>query len=1001
MNSFYNLLQFTDLIELESIPQNSIYFEKLKDLNIEKIHFSGKFPTVFFKEVKQFDNKTLIEIVKIHHKLWNYKKVMFLYVTSLTEIRIYNCTSKPFDYTLEPSNIENIISEYELVRSDIHDKKKLNELLKVFSLSAIDSGSIWNRPNNYIKKINLKKRIDNFLVTSLVALANKLEEDGLELDVIHSLIMRSLFILYLEDKGATPLELYKNNNCYFNLLDDKDATYLFFEKIQENFNGNVFPVSIQEIKQVDEKHLKLLKQCFINGDVNDTSLFKDWRIFKFDIIDIELLSQIYENFLSQIEKVESGSYYTPPELVELMLNEVLPIENETNYEIKVLDPTCGSGIFLVESYKRIVQRWQNKYPDKSIDFKTLKYLMTNSIYGVELNPRSIKVATFSLYLALLDFLYPKTLWYQGKEKFPYLINDKENNVNKQGYNLFRTDVIEDNKEFEKKYDVIVGNPPYGKKVPPNIKAYCNSRDFAIEFVIPFIHKSTVLSPNGKIALLMPTKLLTNTKRTSQNFRKWLFNDNYVEKIYNLSILRNVPSNYGGQLFSSAIVPASIIFFQNKIPKEQIKTIGYWAPKSYIKSHIAEGVIIDSSDVKYLPRVECQKPDTKIWKIAQWGTLNDFFLINNLNNLNNLNTYIDKKDFGGGFQKKINGALNLDIKELPFIDTKELNLYYTKKDKTELIDDISFERLGTLDAYKSPHILIKEGIKKVTINNRSDYRIVSSFLDYDCSFSKGVIGIHHKNKKLLKSLSSYFNSTFMKYIMFLTSSSWGIERDVIKSNEFLIPDFLKENEIIEILSKYHDDINQLVENTYPLINDILSIENKIDEEIFKFLNFSKNEKIFIDNIMQVSVDLFYNGMKSTSIKSLDNDIPETIAYSKKLCEELNITIEESEFKVISYVYKNIYNMPLCLVVLKFIDRKSEKIESLNIIESDNEFKKILSRLNKHTLSEYSKGIYIQKNLTYYDEDNIYIIKPNQKRFWSLSSAIEDAQNITLEVMGMPE
>ena len=46
-----------------------------------------------------------------------------------------------------------------------------------------------------------------------------------------------------------------------------------------------------------------------------------------------------------------------------------------------------------------------------------------------------------------------------------------------------------------------------------------------------------------------------------------------------------------------------------------------------------------------------------------------------------------------------------------------------------------------------------------------------------------------------------------------------------------------------------------------------------------------------------------------------------------------------------------------------------------------------------------GIYVQKNLIYYDDDKIYIVKPNQKRFWNLSSAIEDSQNITLEIMSM--
>ena len=155
--------------------------------------------------------------------------------------------------------------------------------------------------------------------------------------------------MYLEDKEATPKKFYreidKEAKTFFDLLDNKENAYCFFQKIEKNFNGNVFPVTDKENNQIKVEHLELLKKCFINGDLDNESLFKDWRIFKFDIIDIELLSQIYENFLNKIEKKDSGSYYTPPELVELILNEVLPIDSK-DYNIKILYTTCCSGIFL-------------------------------------------------------------------------------------------------------------------------------------------------------------------------------------------------------------------------------------------------------------------------------------------------------------------------------------------------------------------------------------------------------------------------------------------------------------------------------------------------------------------------------------------------------------------------------------------------------------------------------------------------------------------------------
>src|SRR5690606_37885192 len=154
--------------------------------------------------------------------------------------------------------------------------------------------------------------------------------------------------------------------------------------------------------------------------------------------------------------------------------------------------------------------------------------------------------------------------------------------------------------------------------------------FAKEMVLPFLHKATKFAPNGEIALIFNTKILTNTGGTYQNFRKWLFNDCYVEKVYNFSILRNAKKNFGGQLFGDATGPISIVFYQKEQPLNPSNKITYYAPKTYIKSNIIEGLNIDFTDLKQLPREECQKPDTKIWKVAMWGGMNDWELIKNIN-----------------------------------------------------------------------------------------------------------------------------------------------------------------------------------------------------------------------------------------------------------------------------------------------------------------------------------------------------------------------------------
>lgn len=90
------------------------------------------------------------------------------------------------------------------------DKQQLQELNKLFSRIAIDTGIIWSLKEAKIvrDKINLQKRVDKYLVTSLINTAEYLRNQGLDIDYIHKIILRSLFLLYLEDRGAAGKDFY-------------------------------------------------------------------------------------------------------------------------------------------------------------------------------------------------------------------------------------------------------------------------------------------------------------------------------------------------------------------------------------------------------------------------------------------------------------------------------------------------------------------------------------------------------------------------------------------------------------------------------------------------------------------------------------------------------------------------------------------------------------------------------------------------------------------------
>ncbi|ENA1806226.1 N-6 DNA methylase [Flavobacterium psychrophilum] len=984
-------------------------FENEK-FGVVKVYGNEDQPALFLKEVDSFNFKTLKQIAEIQKASWNFQKVLFLYVYTKTEIRIYNCSEKPFGYeeNIQENEFTNKLKELELYSCKETDNDKLKKLNILFSRIAIDTGFIWSsiEAKEIKDKINLQNRVDKFLIQSLINVSRELEEQGLtDKNLIHKLVMRSLFLLYLEDRGATKKEFYGEFSLkaesYLDLLKQGEVNHVYslFEKLAEDFNGSLFNIEENEINLVTREHLDLIRQCFTSGYTksNQIKLFSYWRLFNFSIIRIELLSEIYENFLSELDKKakkNTGTFYTPPSLVELILNEKLPVRNnETDYKVKTLDPSCGSGIFLVQSFKRLVKRYENKHNSKLNDFNILIDILKSNIFGIELDGKSIKVAAFSLYLALLDNLDPKTDWWNGTIKFPYLINDNDDeSLKEQGNNLFKRDTISDLSEIKKlqNFDLIVGNPPFGtKKLLPTITAYCEKENFAKEMVLPFLHKATLLAPKGKIALIFNTKVLTNTGGTYQNFRKWLFNKKYVEKIYNFSILRKAPKFSGGQLFGSAVGPISIVFYQNETPENSKDTITYYAPKTYIKNDVLEGIVIDSSDEKHLPRIECKKPNSKIWKIAMWGSFFDFELIEKLEKKHNtLENYFEtnKNEWlkGSGLHSPDKKQIEKNKFFLPseVINTRLINKYYTSR--SALVENSKIYRPTNELLYKSPFLIIKEGQK--------EKEFCSSVINFDCyHMSYSVV---NNNIQILKVLSAYINSVFSNYYLSLSSASWGIERERVQSNEMLeLPAIIEKLELksVEKLSSKIDEIIS-IKKSNELNHNTTHIEKQIDQIIYNdILKLTEDEQIVIQDTLNYSLDLFEKQEKSKAVLPV-NDID---VYTKRITKELNDWLDDDDLKVSATHYSIDINCPLYLVKLSFGNQQKEIEISKENIYSE------LKTLDKKLWSKDAQSIYFRKKLNYFDGDDIYIIKPNQRRFWSQTVAMEDSKSLLVEILNMKE
>ncbi|MCK4429402.1 MAG: N-6 DNA methylase [Candidatus Aenigmarchaeota archaeon] len=225
-----------------------------------------------------------------------------------------------------------------------------------------------------------------------------------------------------------------------------------------------------------------------DGELNELLNRVLWTFNQFDFthIDRDILGNLYEKYLPSGERKRLGEFYTPTEIIDYILTSV---EYTYSHDIEtkdILDPACGSGGFLVRASRRLVSRYLVKFaktdkrelrnpknwkeivsrlsPDEA---KIILEAIQEHIYGLDINPFACHIAEMNLLFQIVD-LYKKV-----REKYPdyklkrfkiYRTDSLEKSEQKQIYDYTYSAFLEEQEEIDaiknKKFDFVVGNPPY-------------------------------------------------------------------------------------------------------------------------------------------------------------------------------------------------------------------------------------------------------------------------------------------------------------------------------------------------------------------------------------------------------------------------------------------------------------------------------------------------------------------------------------------------------------
>ncbi|MDZ7618376.1 MAG: SAM-dependent methyltransferase, partial [Patescibacteria group bacterium] len=291
---------------------------------------------------------------QLHQRLWSWGGVPLVYRVTPGLVQLFRCAHKA-DFELKGELTFKPYKTLKLASQIANDPWWDAERLR--------NGTLWDDPAVCKTFMSGNLAAAKTLIKEVKCLHEKLEEKGvLPKHLRRKLLILSLLIAYLEARKVFEDGLFArflpDATRFFEVLADGSALVSLLGHLEERFNGHVFCLSKEDAETLRDSRQLARFARLIEGLQESSGKLTLWQRYSFADLPIELISHIYQLFVSDT----AVAVYTPPFLVRLMLGEVLSPERldrlEREREI-ILDPACGSGIFLVEAYKRLVLHWRS------------------------------------------------------------------------------------------------------------------------------------------------------------------------------------------------------------------------------------------------------------------------------------------------------------------------------------------------------------------------------------------------------------------------------------------------------------------------------------------------------------------------------------------------------------------------------------------------------------------------------------------------------------------
>lgn len=964
VKSAQNNAELLYLYEAKKLGASAVFFRRFYR-DGEKLPYNSEPAVCIFEKDDIFFNSD--EHIRLHAALWSSGKSEVYIIISRLRIDILNARKPARVKTDKTLSLEELVLLSSSAVEAFDDAR--------FSAYLFESGTFWDQ-REFKDEIDVDASPYRFLLNYLMTVRGQFIKNNQRLklrpETIDKLLVTSILIKFLEeikdDKGKHTLKsIYKNYQVQ-NFAEVISSGYIInvFDELAAEFNGRIFErYSAEERKEIARADLyPLVKFLSADIDVHTNQMFL-WEQYSFKYLPAEVISAIYENFIQaesvrQLGKAEKGVVYTPIHLVNLLIDEVMPLDKPElfiNESFKVLDPACGSGVFLVAAYKRMLQWWAlNNYSEvtglKYPQSKKAQSIIERNIFGIDVKETATLVSIFGLTTALLDKLTPQEIW----NNFQFKDLSKDNIL----CNNFFAKAV-DFKSADK-FDLVIGNPPFNiesgqskKEIisPQIIEAigFKHKRIPKSNFALHFFEASFAIS--DKVCLILPANVLLYYK-AAQDYRAEIFRDFTITRLIDFTHLRRELFHKAADTPVVAVIALNQPSDQAPIEHIVIKRAGTAGKKLRFETDY-----YDYHKVKWVWAIDPSK--SFVWKTNLLGGGRLFQLINKVSQLRNLEQFVkgmkakypNEWEYSVGY--KVNDSSCEPVKDVDYIFGKQSIITETFGE-TEIFETITEENkdfAAPRDAkiYEPPHLIIK--------TNTGTSNIPVHYSSRHLCFKDRLIGLHapSKHEHILKEIYECFRheqySKLYRLWIFATSAETLVNLETACKKE---------------------DIDTL---PYP--------------EDLQYLKLNKNERAIQNDVLNYYIHLG----KSVTNAGAGNVLVEKVSspqlrsfgkYFISVLNELYATEDKAWQSGIAITDADITTYVFCFGVVESI--KESLIENFR-----GKAHALISETLVNTRAACKRVVRIYKHIEGYD--CVVLIKPNLKKYWLDSIALRDADDTIVD------